>query len=354
MIVRSCSLIIAVAVACLPALAQPPTELLSPGLETDANGDGLPDGWSRYVRYFGSASVAVDTKQYRSGDASVRVELGANSRCALAQYVAVSQPGPYTFTAWFRPDEPTGTPVQAVINWFDATDWPTRLHFVRQEPPSTAVLTTTEWTAVAAVGTRPDGANVAQVALVFGDASTPAATVWADDASFSPGARPWPLVTNPGMEALGAGGLPAAWGRAGEGEGFEMACDTAEAHSGKASLRLTGLPGHGSRVCAVQMTPVFSTPRRLRVSLWYKGSGIADGIVDILPPPGVKARDGGVYYDRIVFSCPTPQTEWQQFVVERDTTEEAREAGLMRLQFLLYQKGDGDLWYDDVAVELLE
>lgn len=343
-----------VALICLPAQAQPGTELLSAGLETDANRDGLPDGWSKYVRYFGSAAVAVDTQQRRSGEGSVRVDLGDNSRCALAQYIAVGQPGPYTFTAWFRPSEPTGTPVQTVINWFDATDWPVRLRFVRQEPPSAALLVTTEWTAVAAVGVRPDEANVAQVALVFGDGSTAAATVWADDASFSSGARPWPLVANPGMEALGTAGLPAAWGRAGQGEGFEMARDVGEFHTGEASLRLTGLPGHGSRICAVQMTPVFSTPRRLRVSLWYKGSGIADGIVDVLPPPGVKTKDGGVYYDRIVFSCPTPRTEWQQFVVERETTQEAREAGLMRLQFLLYQKGDGDLWYDDVAVELLE
>jgi hypothetical protein len=133
-----------------------------------------------------------------------------------------------------------------------------------------------------------------------------------------------------------------------------MARDTRAFHSGTASLRLTGLPGHGSRVCAVQMTPLFSTPQRLRVTLWYRGSGVADGIVDVLPPPGVTARDGGVYYDRLVFSCPTPQADWQQLVVEQETTAEAREAGLMRLQFLLYQKGDGDLWYDDVAVELVE
>lgn len=351
--IRFWSAIIALTVTCVPALAQPGKQLLTPGLDADADGDGLPDGWTRYVRYFGTASVAVDRQVRRSGDGAVRVELGDNSRCALSQYIAVADPGPYTFAAWFRAETATGAPVQAAINWFDASDWPVRLQLVRQEPASTALLTTTDWTAVAAVGTRPEGADTAQVALVFGDGSTPAAMLWADDASFSPGARPWPLVTNAGMEAVGPGGLPAAWSRGGEGQGFEMVRDANEFHTGAASLRLTGLPDHGSRVCAVQMTPVFPTPRRLRVSLWYKGAGTADGIVDVLPPPDVKARDGGVYYDRIVFSCPTPQTEWRQFVVEQETTPEAREAGLMRLQFLLYQKGDGDLWYDDVAVELL-
>lgn len=339
----------------LPALAgaQPGAALINPGFDT-AGPDGVPAGWSKYVRYFGHATVAVDAAVKHGGAGAARIELAAKSRCALSQMVASSAEGPQTLTCQVRGQEAAAVPVQVQVNWFRIVEWPLRLEMLRAEAPSAAVYAGPDWQAVATVATRPAEATLAQVAVIAGAADSPAGTVWVDDLTFAPGARPWPLLTNGSFAVAGAEGVPAGWGRGGEGGGFAVVVDTQVFHSAPGAARLTGLPGHGDRVCLSQMTPVFTTPRRLRISFWYKGTGKADGIIDVLPPPGVKAKEGGVYYDRLNFNPPLPQTDWQHFVIEQDTTAEARAAGTMRLQPLLYQKGDGDLWYDDVQVELLD
>ena len=329
--------------------------LRSPGLETDTNNRGVPDGWDKYVIAFGSAKTSIDSTVKHGGADSLRIDLGEKSRCAISQYVKVNQPGAYTFGGWLKSQPPHTTVAQVAIQWFKIIEWPLQIQWVRADAPSPFIASAEDWTKVGAVGTKPDDADLALVVIVIGNGKTPAGTFWADDAYFETGAHPAPLVNNPSFELRNQpNGLPDGWGIGGVGGGFEVQCDAQVAHTGKASARLTGLQGHGDRVCLVQDTPVFPTPKTLRITLWYKGTGQADGVIDVLTPPGVRAADGGPYWDRYNFTCPTPKEDWTQIVIEKETTVEARKAGLMRMGFLLYQKGEGSVWYDDVGVELGE
>ena len=340
--------------ASAPLLAAPPATLANAGFETDADQDHLPDGWTKFVAFPGHARTALDRKVKSVGEAALRVEIGEQTRCAVSQLVSVAEPGPHTFSCRVRMPEAPTTVVQLQIEWFRAVDWPRRTRLVASEAPSPAVGDAGDWTEVAATGSKPADADLALLAIIVGNGQTPAGTVWVDEARWRPGAFPAPLVNNPGFE-LGPtkDGHPVGWGPAAYGGGFELKRDDTVAHFGKASARLTGAKDHGDRSCYVQATPVFAPPQKVRLSFWYKGSGLSHLIMHLLTPAGVQKPGGGIEYGAIV-ATPPLTAEWQQFSQEIAVPPEAREAGVMRVDIILYQKGEGTLWYDDVKLELLE
>lgn len=354
---RPCGLIMSLLLILLLAVsvASAWPELVNPGLEVDTDQDGLPDGWRKYVSPNGRAEVAIDRAVKRSGAGSVRVTLADKSRCALSQWVPLTETGPVTFGCHVRSGEAAVTVAQVQVQWFCETRPGEVLALVKTETPSPPVSLTSGWLEIATAATRPENADRALVAIIIGDRRTPAGTFWAADAYLKPGVFPKPLVANPGFELDSDGdGRPDNWGRGGEGEGFELVRDTKVFKAGQASVRLTGRPGHGSRIAVTQTTGLMPVPRVLRIKLWYRGQGKADGVIDILPPVGVKASLQGVYFDRIGFDLPKLSDEWQQIVLEREMTAEARQVGQMRLGFILYQKGQGDLWYDEIEAEFVD
>ncbi len=347
--------ILALAVAAGASLAAgPPAEPTNTGFEADTNRDGLPDDWNRYVSAFGHAETALDRQVKAAGAASLRVDTGDKTRCAVSQLISVTKPGSYTFGCQVRMPDPATTLVQLQVQWFQTVDWPRRIRLVSSEAPSPAVSGASDWTEVAATGAKPAEADLALLAIIVGNGQTPPGRVWVDEARWRPGAFPAPLVSNPGFE-IGPTkeGHPEGWAPAAYGGGFTLSRDDTVAHSGKASARLVGAKEHGDRSCYVQATPVFAPPSKIRFSFWYKGTGQSALIMHLLTPAGVQKPGGGIGYGEIT-GTPALSPEWQQFSQEIAVPPDAKAAGIMRVDIILYQRGEGTLWYDDVKVELLE
>ncbi len=341
-------------IALAPLPAAPLAALTNAGFEADADKDGVPDGWSRYVSSFGHASLALDRQVKSDGQAALRVEIGDKTRCAVSQLFSVAQPGTYTFSCRVRMPSPATTVAQLQIEWFQTVDWPRRIRLVASEAPSPALSDAADWTEVAATGSKPATADLALVAIIVGNGQTPPGTAWVDEARWRTGAFPAPLVGNPSFEqGPTKDGHPEGWAPAAYGGGFELKRDDTVAHTGKASARLTGAKEHGDRSCYVQATPVFAPPAKVRLSFWYKGTGQLALVMHLLTPAGVQKPGGGIGYGEIT-GTPPLSPEWQQFSQEIAVPPDAKAAGIMRLDIILYQRGEGTLWYDDVKVELLE
>ncbi len=333
----------------------PGAELVNAGFDQPLDSSGTPEGWYRYVSKFGTARLAVDPEVKNSGASSLKMEVGAKSACTVSQYLRVDGPGPFTFSCQARTTAQAANGVRLSIEWFEATDWPQRVEMVGRSSPSAVLYGDDTWQRVGAVATKPDGANLALVAITVGDPNAEAGTYWVDDAEFSPGARPAPLLGNTGFEIdADSDGVPDSWGRSYYGEGWEIVRDATVAHSGAASVRLTGQKDHGSRSVLTTRSPYFVPPMRLRVSFWYKGSGASANLIDFLPGEGDLAANGTVYFERHPLTLELPKAEWTQVVQEYDVPEDARTFGRMRVDFLMYQRGEGTLWLDDFRLEVIE
>jgi hypothetical protein len=338
-----------------PALPLPGADLVNAGFDGPLDSSGTPEGWSRYISKFGTADLSVDNELKDTGAGSLKAEVGAKSACTVSQYLSVSDPGPFTFSCLVRTAAQATNGVQVSVEWFEAIDWPRRVRMVGRTFSSAVLYGDDTWQRLGAVAMKPDDADLALVAITVGDALAEAGTYWLDDADFSPGARPAPLLGNPGFELdLNNDGIPDNWGRTYYGEGWEIVRDETVRHSGSASARLTGQAGHGSRSVLSTQSSYLVPPQRLRVSFWYKGSGASDNLIDFLPGEGDLAANGTVYFERHVVKLELPQNEWTQFVAEYDVPDDAREFGRMRVDFLMYQRSEGTLWLDDFRLEVIE
>ena len=157
-------------------------------------------------------------------------------------------------------------------------------------------------------------------------------------------------LTNPGFEEA-ANNLPAGWGKAIHGEGFRLSRDTEEAHTGDASARLDGDPGASDRSCFLQTSAAFAPPKAVRLSFWYRGTGKSTGILRFRPVAGVEVE--GDQYGTFDFTNELPTDEWTERVYETILPKSAREAEQVQAEIILYQRGAGTVWYDDVSVALL-
>ena len=338
-----------------PALPLPGAALVNAGLDQSLDASGAPPGWNRHLSSFGTARLAVDRTVKHAGAGCLKMEVGAKSACTVSQYLRISGSGPFTFSCQVLTAAQATNGVQVSIEWFRATDWPQRIQMVGQSSPSAVLYGDDTWQRVGAVAVKPEGADLALVAVTVGDAQAAAGAYWVDDAEFGPGARPAPLLANPGFEIdLNDDGLPDRWSRTYYGEGWEIARDATVRHAGVASVRLTGQKAHGDRSVLQASSPYFVPPKRLRVSFWYKGSGLSADIIDFLPGEGALAANGTVYFERHPLALQLPKENWTQVVQEYEVPEDARRFGRMRVDFLMYQKGEGTLWFDDFRLEVVE
>ena len=338
-----------------PAMPVPGAELVNGGFDAELDASGRPDGWGQYISKFGTARLSTDTEVKQDGMGSLKMEVDEKSACTVSQYLSVSDAGPFTFSCLARTTAPATNGIQVSVEWFRLTDWPRRVQMVGRTSSSAVLYGDDTWQRLGAVAVKPDDADLALVAITVGDAQAPAGTYWVDDADFSPGARPAPLLGNPGFELdLNNDGIPDNWGRSYYGDGFEIVRDTEVKHGGTASVRLTAQAGHGNRSVLSTQSPYFVPPQRVRVSFWYKGSGASDNLVDFLPGEGDLAANGTVYFERHSVKLELPVDDWTQFVQEYDVPQDARDFGRMRVDFLMYQRGEGTLWLDDFRLEVVE
>jgi len=338
-----------------PDAALPGAELVNFGFDQPLDSSGTTEGWHRYISKFGTARLSVDREVKNSGTASLKIEVGAKSACTVSQYLRVDGSGSFTFACRARTTAQAANGVQLSIEWFEATHWPQRIQMVGRSFPSAVLYGDDTWQRVGAVATKPEGADLALVAITVGDPNAEAGVYWLDDAEFGPGARPAPLLGNTGFEIdANSDGIPDGWSRSYYGEGWEIVRDATLGHSGSASVRLTGQKNHGDRSVLMASSPYFVPPKRLRVSFWYKGSGTSANIIDFLPGEGALAANGTVYFERHPLTLELPKENWTQVVQEYDVPEDARTFGRMRVDFLMYQRGEGTLWLDDFRLEVVE
>lgn len=330
--------------------AQEAPQPVNPGFETDTNDDGLPDNWGRYISH-GTARTALDREVRHGGEASLRIELDAESRCTVSQLAPIAEPGTYTFGCRLKTDLPPGGNAHVYVQWRGDDG-----AAVRNDPISATVTGESDWTEVTALATKPEEARAALLVIVV--QSPEPGVAWADDAYLVAGAhpvappavQPGALLRNPGFEE--GDEQPVGWSQAVYGDGFTLSRDDTQARSGVASARLEAGPNPGSRACFLQTSAPFRPEKGLRLRFWYRGTGSADGILRFRPAPGVEVEGGE--YGAFSFRPDMPQDDWTEYVYETALPLAAREAGSVRAEIILYQRAEGVLWYDDVSIESLE
>lgn len=323
----------------LAAAAAPALE--NTGFETLDAKSGRPTRWACYVSE-GQAVVSQDTACKRQGQASIRMDVEARSRCTSSQIVAVADSGSYDFSAWCRSELPPKGQAHIYVQWRRDDG-----SIVANDKASPAVSGTRDWTELTAHASRRADATQALLVLVVQCGGEQGGVVWFDDVSFGGTAvDAGPIVRNGGFEQ--GGEQPAHWRAAVYGEGFTLTRDGTAGHDGAACARLAAAPVHGDRSCFVQMTEAFRPQRGLRLCLWYRGEGVATGILRLRPVGGEKE------YRTHHFRLALPRSEWTRAEEEISVPPRAREAGAVRAEIILYQRGEGVLNYDDVSLESLE
>jgi hypothetical protein len=154
-----------------------PASLLNGGFETDADGDGLPDGWyPADLNAEGPATFLWDAAEKRGGQRSAGLEYHGPGRVAWLQTVQVMPGEAYRFSGDIKTDIIGGVATYQV--WFvDELGGPLG------EPTTVKAHTASEgWLRDSLDVTAPAGATAAQVwALSIADGR-----VWFDNVSFGP------------------------------------------------------------------------------------------------------------------------------------------------------------------------
>lgn len=300
---------------------------------------------------FGSSTPAWDPQVRHSGTGSLRVDLARFGGCTLSQRVACAGGGSFSFGCWVRTELEAADAVYTYVQWLDGAGAVLGLG-----APSASAAGTADWRLLVAPGEAPAGAAAAVLKVVAGQGRSPrGGRVWLADSFLRPGSDVGGALGNTGFEKDSDGdGNPDGWRPFTAGEGFVLARDTAVAHSGQCSARLTGLPGHGDRSCYGQVSAPCTPPARVRLRYWYKGRGASTGFVRFRPAPGVTLPGGQEFYDTQSFSVPLPQADWSEFTFTATTPPAALAARLIAVEVTIYQRGEGDLWLDDLSTEGLE
>ena len=158
-------------------------------------------------------------------------------------------------------------------------------------------------------------------------------------------------VVNPGFELdANEDGVPDGWRPFIHGEGFDLGVTGEISYEGQRAARLTGLPEHGDRSCFGQTTGPLAVSPGYRLTFAARGEGRASVTFRFryVDATGENAED--THYAPI---ADLATDEWREQSMEFGPREGAAAATGHRIELLLYQKGEGDLYLDDVAIESL-
>lgn len=160
-------------------------------------------------------------------------------------------------------------------------------------------------------------------------------------------------IVNPGFERDADGdGLPDGWRPAIYGGGFEVAISADQACDGARSVRITGLPDHGDRACVVQTTQLHQLPEAgYRLSFSVRGTGAATAIFRLRYTTADGAERDMTHHLAVE---KVPAEAWSERTYDFPVPDEVRAAGRARAEIILYQRGEGDLYYDAVRLHKLE
>ena len=350
-----------------PVAAAPGRQLtlVNRGFEADEDGDGQPDGWRPFMSGEGF-EIALADDVFHSGNRSVRLTglPGHADRSAVNQNTPEVEVSPgYRLSFWMR-----GTGKPHVVFRFRYTD-PDGAPTEETQRVTPTDFSATEWTKQeyefgAAEGVLKAGKARIEVilyqtgegTLYYDDVSLEALAHWTGGAEATAtttvSVTPRPVLTNAGFEADENGdGLPDAWNKAIHGDNFELALSDEMSHEGQRSIRITGLPEHGSRACVVQTTPPTKAAPAFRVRFFIRGEGEA---AVLLRYHWVNAAGEAGDSAETVVVQGVAANEWSEKSLEFGAPAEVVQAGATRLELILYQRGTGSLFYDDVSIEPLE
>ncbi len=180
------------------------------------------------------------------------------------------------------------------------------------------------------------------IPLVTALALLAAIGVWAEPMQF----------TNPGFELdENADGLPDGWQKAVHGDNFEIALSEDFAHSGERSVRITGLPDHGDRACVLQRSKPALAAVAYHMSVFVRGEGRGTGILRFhYTDAQGEPADMTHHFDIAGFN----PDDWHEFTIDLAAPKAMRDAAEGAVEIILYQRGDGDLYYDDLSVETMD
>jgi len=158
-------------------------------------------------------------------------------------------------------------------------------------------------------------------------------------------------VANPGFEEdADADGMPDGWRDFIHGEGFQLTLSDEVRHSGERSMRITGLPEHGSRACVLQVTQPVPVAPAYQLSLFIRGEGQATGILRFRYQ-NAQGEDADFTHDFNIEEVSVD--EWREKSFEFPISKDLAQLLETRIEIILYQRGTGDIYYDDVSLEAL-
>ncbi|MGI5820308.1 MAG: DUF4962 domain-containing protein [Armatimonadota bacterium] len=159
-------------------------------------------------------------------------------------------------------------------------------------------------------------------------------------------------IANPSFEIDEDGdGVADGWREAVHGDNFDLNLTDAVASEGARSMRITGLPDHGDRACVGQTTARHELPAAYRFSFDVRGEGRATALFRLrYNPPDGPDEDDRTWHFEVPEMVPDA---WATKVIEIGVPDEIAAVGSARVEFYLYQRGEGDLFYDNVAIERL-
>lgn len=324
----------------------PEVTLRNPGFEVDENADGMPDAWSFHPHGEGWEAAISDLAH--SGEHSLRITGGPDhgDRAAVLQVSepAVVAPG-YRLRFFVRGAGPAGKGIFRFRYVVDGEEQDDTRYF-------DIATSTDQWTEnvhdfLPSAEVREIG--VARIEIILYQRGE--GDIYYDDVTIEPLEAPTVGLINPGFEAdENSDGIPDGWRTFASGEGFEFTLSDI-AHSGVCSAAITGLPGHADRACWGQTTDMIPMARAYRLRVWARGSGRATGIfryryIDAAGQPAEDTR----YFSFDNLSAD----EWRENTFEFATSDEVLAAGEGQIELLLYQRGEGQVLFDDVSIEALE
>lgn len=358
-------MLLLLAFMCVAAMAEE-VPLVNPGFEEGGAGD-TPNGWRPFISDDGHGyTISLSNEQANSGEQSVKLtgEADRVDRACIGQTTkeapwakayrltfAVRGRGMATGIFRLRFNPPDG-PEDDLTHFFTISD-----------------LNAEAWTKNSFDFPVPEevyAVGKGRIELILYQRGE--GDLYYDDVAieplteYTPPAQPKEQVTatattqppllNPGFELdEDSDGAPDAWKPFMSGEGFEIALDDTVKRSGNRAVRITGFAGHADRAAVNQSTQAFKIGPAYRVRFYVRGEGKAHGICRF-NYIGADGNNADQTFRLIVegFGNDT----WSEKTYELAPSAEVLAAGKARMEFILYQAGEGSIYYDDASVTPIE
>ncbi|MDF2923497.1 MAG: repeat-associated core domain protein [Paenibacillaceae bacterium] len=309
------------------------------GLETDADANGLPDGW-HINTYSGTPAYQLDGTVSREGSRSIRISgTSPNDRMSLsapAIDVSALTGQTYRLTLWQKTDgivsSSFGTSARVLFR--DAANQDVVPQMNLQGAKGTA-----DWSKIERTFMIPPGTVRIYVEAFLYQA---AGTVWFDDLRLE--RMSTGLVLNSGFETADpATGTPYGWTKQINDGNATVTLDTYVKKYGNQSLKLSGdsIDDRSSAVQNITIPPT-SKSNVFTFSAWVKSEQIVSNGMGNTAAVQFLDSSGNVIGNTLYITGPKGTTDWQQL---SQTFQAPEGTASLRLYLFLFF-ASGTVWWD--------